>query len=167
MQNFMAKPLLQSTKFALCLTYIGLWIERFAQAYLLIFSLILCTIDTGWLGLPDSWPVEVIWLGVSAWLYAVFWGARLRQSMKYRPLIVIIQSWQSFGRRIWFKCIGGQPGQKLKGVSCSGRATESLCLSLYGTINLFVEMIFGSPFTFSGRARVPVTVAMSDPSWKV
>ncbi len=62
----MATLLPRSTKFAVGLTYAGLWAERVALSCWPLFSLILCAMGTLLLGSLDLWPIEVIWLSFSA-----------------------------------------------------------------------------------------------------
>ena len=62
----MAISLPRSTKFAIGLTYAGLWAERVALSCWPLFSLILCALGTLSLGSPDLWPVDAIWLSFSA-----------------------------------------------------------------------------------------------------
>ena len=97
---------------------------------------------------------------------------RLDRSLFGRPLVAI-QDVQANGRNnpesagLWeahlVRMYRRAAGAKAVGPHVQVALQDPYAFRYMALLIFFVEMIFGSPYTFSGRARVPVTVAMSDP----
>ena len=188
----MATPLPRSTKFALGLTYAGLWTERVAQAFWPLFSLILSTIGTHLLVAPDLWPIEAIWLSFSAtaclglWCVWYIWlrfswpslgqaWARLDQSLPGRPLAAI-QDVQAIGRadpesavlwgahlaRMYHKAAAA----KAVGPDIQVAPQDPYALRYMALLLFFGGIIFGTSYALNGGPRAPEGAVMPGPSWE-
>ena len=189
----MATPLPRSTKFALGLTYAGLWAERVAQACWPLFSLILCTMGMLLLAAPDFWPIEATWLSFSAvaclglWCVWYIWvrfswpslgqaWARLDQSLLERPLAAI-QDVQATGRddpnsaSLWdahlVRMYHKAAAAKAVGPDVQVAPQDPYALRYMALLFFFVGTIFGTSYAWNGGSRAPEGAAMPGPSWEV
>ena len=189
----MATPLPRSTKFALGLTYAGLWAERVAQACWPLFSLILCVMGALLLRLSDLWPIEVIWLSFSAaaglglWCLWHIWTqfswpslgqawARLDQSLPGRPLAAL-QDIQAIGRddpelaALWDAHLAlmnhKAAAAKAVGPDVQVAPKDPYALRYMALLIFLVGMIFGTPYTLNGGLRPPAGPVILGPSWEV
>ena len=189
----MATPLPRSTKFALGLTYAGLWAERIALACWPLFSLILCMVGTLLLGLPDFLPVEGIWLSFSAgaclflWCFWHIWTqfswpslgqarARLDQSLPERPLAAL-QDVQAIGSddpelaALWDAHLALMHHKavvaKAVGPNVQVAAQDPYALRYMALLIFLAGIIFGTFYTLSSRLLAPTEPVTSRPSWEV
>ena len=189
----MATSLPRSTKFALGLTYVGLWAERISQSCWPLFSLILCAMGTLLLGSPDLWPIEAIWLGFGATGCLGFWcswhilvrfscpslgqaQARLDQSLPGRPLAAL-QDVQAIGRddpdsaALWAAHLAlmhhKAEAAKAVGPDVLVAPQDPYALRYIALLIFFVGIIFGTSFNLSGGPRGPSGTVMPGPSWEV
>ena len=189
----MAISLPRSTKFAIGLTYAGLWAERVALSCWPLFSLILCAMGTLLLGSPDLWPIEAILLSFSAaaclglWCLWHIWTqfswpslgqarARLDQSLPGRPLAAL-QDVQVIGRddpesaALWdaHLVLMHHKAAAAKAVGPDVRVArqDPYALRYMALLIFFVGMIFGTSYALNGGPRAPVDTVILGPSWEV
>ncbi|HAJ83921.1 MAG TPA: ATPase [Rhodobacteraceae bacterium] len=189
----MATLLPRSTKFAVGLTYAGLWAERVALSCWPLFSLILCAMGTLLLGSLDLWPIEVIWLSFSAaaclglWCLWHIWAffswpslgqarARLDQSLPGRPLTAL-QDVQAIGRddpesaALWDAHLALMHHKaamaKAVGPDVQLARQDPYALRYMALLIFFVGMVFGTSYKLSDGPRAPTGTVILGPSWEV
>lgn len=189
----MATPLPRSTKFALGMTYVGLWVERVAQACWPLFSLILCIMGTLLLGAPDLWSIEAIWLSFSAaaclclWCIWYIWArfywpslgqarARLDQSLPGRPLAAL-QDVQAVGRddpesaALWEAHLAQMHLQaaaaKAMWPDVQVAPQDPYSLRYMALLIFVIGVMFGTSYALNGAPRASEGVVMPGPSWEV
>jgi uncharacterized protein (TIGR02302 family) len=193
MEAFMATPLPRSTKFALGMTYVGLWVERVAQACWPLFSLILCIMGTLLLGAPDLWSIEEIWLSFSAaaclclWCIWYIWArfywpslgqarARLDQSLPGCPLAAL-QDIQAIGRddpesaALWEAHLAQMhlraAAAKAVWPDVQVAPQDPYSLRYMALLIFVIGVMFGTSYALSGAPRASEGVVMLGPSWEV
>ncbi len=189
----MATPLPRSTKFALGMTYVGLWVERVAQACWPLFSLILCIMGTLLLGAPDLWSIEEIWLSFSAaaclclWCIWYIWArfywpslgqarARLDQSLPGCPLAAL-QDVQAIGRddpesaALWEAHLAQMhvraAAAKAVWPDVQVAPQDPYSLRYMALLIFVIGVMFGTSYALSGAPRASQGVVMPGPSWEV